>query len=205
MPNSPMGPWMDGCVPDSSRYVPGLRLVQAEAMWSRPAATSVERLHARSLRRRSIRRISGILRRPARSVVVRRGSDSGVVSLRVVAEPPPTWPTITRDVGSVGARPAKRRLLLRLIAEVLSRGDRDHHRRPTGCRMGFSLAQVAVDPSQPRRNCSPTSEPGSVGQVIASRPGSQIDLLLAECRNPLRGGEQLAACAACLQNGFEIG
>ena len=36
-----MGPWIDGCVPDSIRYVPGRRAVQVTAVVA-PAATSVE-------------------------------------------------------------------------------------------------------------------------------------------------------------------
>src|ERR1035438_3739424 len=42
IPYKPIGPWMDGCVPDSIRYVPGRRLVQAGNRVVAPAATSVE-------------------------------------------------------------------------------------------------------------------------------------------------------------------
>src|ERR1700730_4302376 len=41
IPYNPMGPWMDGCVPDSMRYVPGRRAGQVSAVVV-PAATSVE-------------------------------------------------------------------------------------------------------------------------------------------------------------------
>src|SRR5438132_5856512 len=41
IPYRPMGPWMDGCVPDSIRYVPGRGVVQVSAVVA-PAATSVE-------------------------------------------------------------------------------------------------------------------------------------------------------------------
>src|SRR4029077_12631484 len=40
IPYNPMGPWMDGCVPDSIRYVPGRRADQVSAVVA-PAATSV--------------------------------------------------------------------------------------------------------------------------------------------------------------------
>jgi hypothetical protein len=41
IPYKPIVPWMDGCVPDSSRYVPGRGAVQVRAVVA-PAATSVE-------------------------------------------------------------------------------------------------------------------------------------------------------------------
>src|SRR5207302_7343079 len=41
IPYRPMGPWIEGCVPDSIRYVPGRRAVQVNAVVA-PNATSVE-------------------------------------------------------------------------------------------------------------------------------------------------------------------
>ena len=41
IPYRPMGPWMDGCVPDSIRYVPGRRAVQVSDVVA-PAKISVE-------------------------------------------------------------------------------------------------------------------------------------------------------------------
>src|SRR6266403_5966689 len=41
IPYRPMGPWIEGCVPDSIRYVPGRRAVQVRGVVA-PAATSVE-------------------------------------------------------------------------------------------------------------------------------------------------------------------
>src|SRR5256885_8731960 len=41
IPYRPMGPWIDGCVPDSIRYVPGRGAVQVSVAVP-PAATSVE-------------------------------------------------------------------------------------------------------------------------------------------------------------------
>src|SRR6266481_8546545 len=40
IPYRPMGPWMDGCVPDSIKYVPGRGAVQVNATVA-PGATSV--------------------------------------------------------------------------------------------------------------------------------------------------------------------
>src|ERR1700730_8911794 len=41
IPYRPIGPWMDGCVPDSIRYVPGRGALQVSGVVA-PTATSVE-------------------------------------------------------------------------------------------------------------------------------------------------------------------
>src|SRR5437016_6804234 len=46
IPYRPMGPWIEGCVPDSIRYVPGRRAVQVNAVVA-PNATSVENDYTR--------------------------------------------------------------------------------------------------------------------------------------------------------------
>ena len=43
IPYRPIGPWIDGCVPDSIRYVPGRGAVQVSDTAVAPAGTSVEK------------------------------------------------------------------------------------------------------------------------------------------------------------------
>jgi hypothetical protein len=67
------------------------------------------------------------------------------VVARLVPRPPPNWPTIVKDVGILLLLPLKLRLFVRLICKVAPVGTvmttGDH-----GLALGFSLAQLAVEP-----------------------------------------------------------
>src|ERR1700704_729312 len=114
---------MDGCVPDSIRYVPGLRGLVAVPNISVPvvpAATSVENDCTRE-------RCAGGVPTPIGGVpggVPAMGQVTGcalewsglTVEVAVVPRPPPNWPTITNEVGKLFA--PNERLLVRLIVRV---------------------------------------------------------------------------------------
>src|ERR1700730_7840208 len=155
MPYRPMGPWMDGCVPDSIRYVPGGGVVQVSAVVA-PAATSVENDCTR------VPCVGGVPT-PVSGVpgaLPAMGHVSGwallwsgaAVLLAVVPSPPPNCPTITIEVGTglavvlpVGVND---RLFVRLIVRlcpvgtVITTGDQ----MAGVIAAGFSGAQVAVEP-----------------------------------------------------------
>src|SRR5437879_4819232 len=111
---------MDGCVPDSIRYVPGRRAAQVSAVVP-PAATSVENDCTRGP-------CGGGVPTPVRGAPgasPAMGHVSGwamvwsglAVEVAVVPRPPPNWPTITSEVGT--ALPFKNeRLFVRLIVRA---------------------------------------------------------------------------------------
>src|SRR5271166_6506385 len=104
-----MGPWMDGCVPDSSRYVPGLRAAQVSAVVA-PAATSV----ANDCTRGPCG--GGVFVTPAAPIHVLDWIAWGGLGTAVAEfpSPPPTCPTIMIEVGTVFPF-ANDRLFVRLI------------------------------------------------------------------------------------------
>src|ERR1700730_17728610 len=105
MPYRPMGPWMDGCVPDSIRYVPGRGAVQVSAVVA-PAATSVENDCTRGPCTGGVPTPTGAT---VPGVVPATGQVSGwgvvgsgtSVEVAAVPSPPPNWPTITSEVGTL--------------------------------------------------------------------------------------------------------
>src|SRR6266566_6701827 len=118
IPYKPMGPWMDGCVPDSIRYVPGRRGVVKVPKVSAvvvPAATSVEKDCTR------VPCVGGVFAGPGLAtghVTCWALEWSGLaVEVAVVPRPPPNWPTITSEVGT--ELPFKNeRLFVRLIVRA---------------------------------------------------------------------------------------
>jgi len=151
-----MGPWMDGCVPDSSRYVPGLGSGQFSVVVVL-AATSVANDCTRGP-------CGGGVNEPGapaighETLLEERAEWSGlVVHVEPVVEvplqldvtlprPPPTWPTIMIEVGTEFPF-AKVRLFVRLIVSppaapmgtVITTGD-----QPAPA-FGFRELQVAVE------------------------------------------------------------
>src|SRR4051794_3546361 len=128
-----MGPWMDGCVPDSSRYVPGLRLPHEGRVEFPPLATSVANETTRGPC------AGGTLTGPAEPT----GQVVGWLSCRglgavVAAEPrpPPNCPTMVKDVGTGAGRIFTRRTLSAVVeGTVMTTGD-----QPAA--VGFSFEQV---------------------------------------------------------------
>src|SRR5262249_40366114 len=142
MPYRPIGPWMEGWVPDSSRYVPGGGAFQVrvhgEAHWVPVTrlpgvSTSVENDWTR------VPWVGGLNTAPplAAGQVVPRFSCVGLaVEVAVDPKPPPSCPTITSDVGMLLNAPVALgnvtgivRLLVRLITRseplgtVMTTGD----------------------------------------------------------------------------------
>src|SRR5207302_11332851 len=112
-----MGPWIEGCVPDSIMYVPGLRGFVREPKVSAvvvPAATSVENDCTRGPCAGGVPLVPGS--------AIGHGTDcallwSGLdVEVAVVPRPPPNSPTITSEVGIFP--PAHERLFVRLIVSA---------------------------------------------------------------------------------------
>src|SRR5437588_1123511 len=105
---------MDGCVPDSIRYVPGRGAAQSSAAVA-PAATSVENDCTRGPCRGDVPSAVGSA---MGHVVCWALVWSGLaVEVAVVPRPPPNWPTITSEVGT--ALPFKNeRLFVRLIVRA---------------------------------------------------------------------------------------
>src|SRR5580704_14815873 len=135
---------MDGCVPDSIRYVPGCREVHVSAVVA-SAATSVEKDCTRGP-------CAGAVPSPPPGLAIGQvtfdwaveWSGGAVVVLCVTSpRPPPTWPTITSDVGTLllpNVRPLVK-LMVRPcpVGTVITTGD-----HPVA--KGFDLAHVAVEP-----------------------------------------------------------
>ena len=93
--------------------------------------------------------------------VVVRGSQS--------PRPPPIWPTIMSEVGTVlvPVPAAKERLLVRLMVRPWPRRHRDHDRRPRRLprsQPGSAGRTLRSSRRRPRRNCSPTSARGPIRQ-----------------------------------------
>src|SRR5712664_3734610 len=114
IPYNPMGPWMDGCVPDSIRYVPGLRagvgvaqVVPQHSVAVVPAVTSV----ANDCTRTACAGGAFVVVGSAMGHVIYWELEwsGGVVQVTpwtpmvsvhvgpVVPRPPPNWPTITSE------------------------------------------------------------------------------------------------------------
>src|SRR5258708_22586228 len=148
---------MDGCVPDSIKYVPGLSagvgVGQATPQHSEagvPTSTSVENDCTR------VPWTGGVPTpvKAARGASPAIGQVSGwalvwsglATEVEVVPSPPPSWPTITSEVGMLPE--ANERRFVRLICRscpvgtVITTGDQ----APTPAAVGFSAAQTAVEP-----------------------------------------------------------
>src|SRR6266481_4964291 len=147
-----MGPWMDGCVPDSMRYVPGRRgfvavpKVSAVAV-AAPARTSVENDWTR------VPCAGGVFAAPGLAMghltCWAREWSGLVVAVAVVPSPPPNCPTITREVGTEFAPNV--RLFVRLICRicpvgtVITTGDQvEGTIAAVDTDAGFNAAQVAT-------------------------------------------------------------
>ena len=116
-----MGPWMEGCVPDSIRYVPALRFAQVSVAGV-PTATSVAKDWIRSACDGGLK--EALLLSPG---VLHVTPIEGWTGLSVVVRwfasprPPPNCPTITSEVGTLLTLPpltGKDKLLVRLIVSV---------------------------------------------------------------------------------------
>src|SRR5882672_648319 len=109
----PIGPWIEGCVPEWIRYVPGRRLLHVSAgtvptPLVAPPGTSVANERTRSGWRGGVKTASPAPASVPPNVpgqVVPCGAcvGLGVVrrlagSLGFVPRPPPSWPTITSEV-----------------------------------------------------------------------------------------------------------
>src|SRR5580704_5186963 len=140
---------MDGCVPDSIRYVPGRGADHVRAVVA-PNATSVENDWTRVP-------CAGAVPPgpPAIGQVVAPCAFvwSGLAALvAVVPRPPPNWPTITSEVGTVFVPvPAgKDRLFVRLmmrawpVGTVITTGDQVAPVVAVAADAGFNATQVAV-------------------------------------------------------------
>src|SRR6266705_906646 len=139
---------MEGCVPDSSKYVPGRGVVQVKDVVA-PAATCVENDCTR------LPCVGGTPTpvNPAPGASPAMGHVSGWalvwfglgVDVAVVPRPPPNCPTIVSEVGTVFPF-RKARLFVRLICRVcpvgtvMITGD-----QVPAAASGFRLAHVAVD------------------------------------------------------------
>src|SRR6267143_3063682 len=161
IPYKPIGPWMDGCVPDSIRYVPGRRVAAGQVSGVAvvaPANTSVENDCTRGPCAGGVPApVSGAPGGlPAMGQVTGWALEwsGGSVVVRCVTSPrpPPNWPTITSEVGT--KLPFKNeRLFVRLIVRpcpvgtVITTGDQPAGVVPIAAgAAGFNLAQIAVDP-----------------------------------------------------------
>ncbi len=127
------------------RYVPGRRLVHVNAVVA-PCATSVENDCTRAACAGGVNTTGGGVPAPATPlagvtvdhvVAVCVGCTGLGVVLAVVPRPPPTWPTMVSEVGTVPGR-----LLVRLIVRgpggtVITTGD-----QPAPA-LGFAAAQLA--------------------------------------------------------------
>jgi len=147
---------MEGCVPDSIRYVPGLRGVVTVPKVSAvvaPAATSVENDWTRGPC------AGGVFAAPGLAIGqvtcwASEWSGAAVVVLCVRSpRPPPNWPTITSEVGRVFVPvPAvKDRPFVKLIVRacpvgtVITTGDQvDGTVATVDTDAGFNAAQVAT-------------------------------------------------------------
>src|SRR5437879_117263 len=120
-----MGPWMDGCVPDSIRNVPGRRVAAAQVSAVgvvAPGNTSVENDCTR------VPCTGGVTPgAPAMGHVTAPWALAWLglgVEVAVVPRPPPNWPTITSEVGTVFVPGAangigvNERLFVRLIVRA---------------------------------------------------------------------------------------
>src|ERR1035438_8706867 len=119
MPIRPMGPWIDGWVPDSSRYVPGRGVVQvSDVVPVGPVvATSVPNDCTRFP-------CGGGFHVPAAFATGQVTDCEGCSGLATycapVPNPPPSWPTIMIEVGMWFVAPlvVNERLFVRLICRV---------------------------------------------------------------------------------------
>src|SRR5580693_5103805 len=147
-----MGTWMDGCVPDSSRYVPGRSADHVSAV-GEPTTTSVPNDCTRGPCTGGVPGVGAGFITMGQVTLACACEWSGlgvVVRWAKTPRPPPTCPTIISDVGTVFAVVApvgvKERLFVRLIVSacpvgtVITTGDQP---LPT---FGFNEAQVAVEP-----------------------------------------------------------
>src|SRR6267378_6127751 len=162
---------MDGCVPDSIRYVPGRRASQVSAVVA-PAATSVENDCTRGPCAGGVPApVSGApgaspaMGQVTGCALVWSGLGVQVAPLVAVAamlqlaltapRPPPNWPTITSEVGTLFA--PNERLLVRLIVRacpvgtVITTGDQPAGVVPIAAgAFGFNATQVAGATAAPQ-------------------------------------------------------
>src|SRR5882762_7358536 len=168
IPYRPMGPWMDGCVPDSIRYVPDFRGIAAVPKVSdvvAPAATSVAN---DCTRLPCVGGVNGngagatvdhvaFVSVPCTGLVVHVAPVAAVppqVAV-TVSRPPPNCPTMVSEVGTVFATVAPvgviERLFVRLMVRicpagtVITTGDQVEGTPTTvDTDAGFNAAQVAA-------------------------------------------------------------
>src|SRR5581483_2163280 len=147
IPYRPMGPCIDGCVPDSRRYVPGRSALHVSGVVA-PAATSV----ANDCTRGPCGGGTNDPGAPAVGQVTVRFEWDGLGTLDGFPRPPPTCPTIVSEVGIalVPVPAAKDRLLVRLIVSVAPVVATDGTVMTIGAQpapaLEFNAAHVAVEP-----------------------------------------------------------
>src|SRR6266436_8961869 len=148
---------MDGCVPDSIKYVPGRSVAAAQvSVVVVPIATSVENDRTRFPCTGGLPTPVSAIPGPSAAMGHVSGWalvwSGGAVNPPGVPRPPPNWPTITSEVGT--ELPFKNeRLFVRLIVRacpvgtVITTGDQPAGVVPIAAgAFGFKLAQVAVEP-----------------------------------------------------------
>src|SRR5450631_66342 len=134
---------MDGCVPDSIKYVPARGAFQVSGVAVAPAKTSVENDCTRGPCTGGLNVAPGVFAIGHVGVSVGCSGAGVVVRCFTSPRPPPSCPTITSEVGTEFA--PKERLFVRLIVRscpvgtVITTGD-----QPAAA--GIDLAQVAVEP-----------------------------------------------------------
>src|SRR5882762_2728854 len=166
IPYRPMGPWMDGCVPDSIRYVPDFRGIaavpktsgQGDAHWPAAAVvptgtTSVENDCTR------VPCAGGVNGNPTPATVDHVAFESVAwtglgVEVAVVPRPPPNCPTMVSEVGmgfaTVAPVGVNVRLFVRLMVRicpagtVITTGDQVDAPTTADTDAGFNAAHVAT-------------------------------------------------------------
>src|SRR6266550_2801919 len=113
---------MEGCVPDSIRYVPGLRFNQVNGGLVAPAATSVENDCTRGPCCGGVPSVVGSA--IGHVVCWALAWFGAAVNPPGVPRPPPNWPTITSEVGTGLGRPFVRLMVNACPAgTVITTGD----------------------------------------------------------------------------------
>src|SRR5579871_1497588 len=133
MPYRPIGPWIEGCVPDSIRYVPGAGAVQTSAVAPAPGCTSVANDCTRGFCGGGVKPAGGLSTVAVDQVICDCVLCGGLAAVVGEPRPPPSWPMIVIDVGMlfgvVAPEGVNDRLLVRLmvsdwpVATVMTTGD----------------------------------------------------------------------------------